>query len=90
MSDANGRDVEAMVQRAVDAKVGDLDVMLNQRVGPIEKSQAETAGGVTMLRGDVSSLRDEVVKLHGVVAQLAAELRRGRLARERRRKRRTQ
>lgn len=83
MSEPNGHDVDAMVQRAVDAKVGAVDVLLNQRVGPVEKYQAEILAEVKKLSNEIAALRQDQVNLRG-------ELRRERLARERRRKRRTQ
>lgn len=83
VSGANGLDVEGMVQRAVDAKVGAVDVMLNQRVGPVEKYQAEILAEVKKLSNEIAGLRQDQVNLRG-------EIRRGRLARQRRRKRRTQ
>lgn len=92
--DANGHDVEALVhravERAVEARVGAVDVAINQRVGPFEKYQAEVFGGFTRVTSQVADLRDEVVGLKGVVRELAEELKKSRLARERRLKRRTQ
>lgn len=94
VSDGNGHDVEqlvhAAVDRAVEVRVGAIDVALNQRIGPFEKYQAEVSGGITRVSHEVAGLRDEVVALKGVCHALAAELRKDRLSRDRRRKRRTQ
>lgn len=93
-TDANGHDIETLVhravERAVEARVGAVDVAINQRVGPFEKYQAEVRGALTQVNTTVANLRDEVVGLKGLVRELAEELKKSRLARERRRKRQTQ
>lgn len=90
-------EVNRLVDERVRVHVGDFDQMLNQRVGPIEKQVAEFGGGVTLIRTDLKDLRDEIVKLKGadealVVAlrQQTAEMKKDRLARARRKRRRTQ
>lgn len=86
MNEANGH-LEVVVQREVERqleqRVGAVDVAVNQRCGPIEKHQVDILTALKDLKHEVGGLRQDQVNLAG-------ELRKDRLSRERRRKRRTQ